>query len=260
MSALATPSVNRGPCDGAIQIIRFNWPMYLASLCAVVLSGTALFWFPMGLLASTVCVVAMVAATWWTVGSILASHWVYDRSGVMDWQWLAPLMTGRSARWLSIHVGLDYSAVLRRLFPRSRGQSLDVFDSAIMSEPSIRRARAQAGLTLESTRLTLTRLPVADASMDTILLLFAAHEIRNQSLAARFFRELRRVLAPGGQIIMVEHVRDASNFLAFGPGFLHFLPDGHWRGLARHVELRMEVVRRFTPLVTCYRLTSPRTK
>jgi hypothetical protein len=63
---------------------------------------------------------------------------------------------------------------------------------------------------------------VPAGACDTVFVLFAAHEIRDRVRRVTFFRELARVLSPNGQILVAEHLRDWRNFLAFGPGFLHF--------------------------------------
>jgi hypothetical protein len=69
--------------------------------------------------------------------------------------------------------------------------------------------------------------------------------------------EVRRVLTPGGYVVLVEHVRDLANFMVFGPGFLHFLPAGEYRHLASMTGL--EVIRevRMTPFVRILLLRKP---
>ena len=50
-----------------------------------------------------------------------------------------------------------------------------------------------------------------------------------------FFRELKRVLAPGGRVIVTEHLRDLANIAAYSIGAWHF----HQRArVARHLPCR----------------------
>jgi SAM-dependent methyltransferase len=66
----------------------------------------------------------------------------------------------------------------------------------------------------------------------------------------RFFEELRRVLAPRGRVLVVEHLRDVPNFLAFGPGFLHFHPRREWLRVAKAANLAVTKTAKVTPWVT----------
>jgi hypothetical protein len=50
--------------------------------------------------------------------------------------------------------------------------------------------------------------------------------------------------------VLVEHTRDAASFLAFGPGFLHFLPRSEWLRLVAASGLRVAKELRITPFVT----------
>ena len=101
-------------------------------------------------------------------------------------------------------------------------------------------------------------LPVPNGTIEAALLLLSAHELRTDEARIALFTELRRVLGPGGRVVVAEHLRDAANFLAFGPGFLHFHSRRTWtRCFARtrfdiHAEfpitpfVRVFVLRRLT--------------
>jgi SAM-dependent methyltransferase len=117
-----------------------------------------------------------------------------------------------------------------------------------MTEPSIVRAR-QLSLDRTATPADFRALPLADGSQEAIFLVFAAHELRRSESRERFFLEIARALAPGGRAVLVEHLRDGWNFLAFGPGFLHFLPRREWLRLAAAAGLTVREDFRITPFV-----------
>ena len=123
-----------------------------------------------------------------------------------------------------------------------------------MTEPSIRRARRLTPAAFPALPADPNALPLETGTLEAAFVIFAAHEIRDAEARLRFFRELHRVLAPGGRLLLVEHLRDAANFLAFGPGFLHFLPRGEWLRLA-HAS-GFAIVREFgiTPFVRVFLL------
>jgi SAM-dependent methyltransferase len=95
-------------------------------------------------------------------------------------------------------------------------------------------------------------LPLPNGTIDVATLLLSAHELRSDEARGALFTELRRVLGPGGRVVVAEHLRDWANFLAYGPGFLHFHSRRTWiRCFARH---RFDVHREFsiTPFVRVF--------
>jgi SAM-dependent methyltransferase len=239
----------RSRTHGLRQIVRYNWPYYLGSIAAVILAliGASVakpFWLKISLVATA------AIGIFWTVASAIASHWIYDRSELYRWTWIRDFLPAPPQRWLNLHAGLDESSIaLREIFPQTESIIADFFEPCEMSEPSIRRARATQVPIPGTLRVSYSQLPFPNESFDTIFLLFAAHEIRNAASREIFFRELRRTLKPGGTVLLVEHCRDLANFIAFGPGFFHFLPANEWRRLAGEERLNIVRQQRMTPFV-----------
>jgi ubiquinone/menaquinone biosynthesis C-methylase UbiE len=102
-----------------------------------------------------------------------------------------------------------------------------------MSEPSIQRARRSDQSLVPFEKATFSALPLDDCQFDTVFLIFVAHELRKSDVRLRFLRETNRVLKPGGKLVLVEHIRDWKNLLAYGPGALHFFSRNQWSTLCQ---------------------------
>jgi SAM-dependent methyltransferase len=72
-------------------------------------------------------------------------------------------------------------------------------------------------------------IPLDNNTADIIFLLSAVHEIRSHEEKVQFLKECCRVCKPDGKVIMVEHLRDFPNFLAFSVGFTHFFSRSTWK-------------------------------
>jgi ubiquinone/menaquinone biosynthesis C-methylase UbiE len=132
---------------------------------------------------------------------------------------------------------------------------VDIYDPQEMTEPSIARARRLHPPSEWVVAGKLDALPLPDRDRDTLFLLFTAHEIRQLDRRTGLFLECARVLANSGQLVLVEHMRDWRNFVAFGPGFLHFHSRNEWLRLAHDAGLTVEREDCVTPFVRCFLMT-----
>jgi SAM-dependent methyltransferase len=229
-------TLERRPYQGVMQILQFNWRMYLGA--ALGIFAAAITWPRLPASGRAALMLCAAPALFWLIASLAVSHYVYDRFPLYDLHWLERALAAAPRRWINIHAGWDEtSGLLQAIFPESIGEAVDLFDPAMMTEASIRQAHRANRAVLPSTPARYDALPFENATVDAAFVIFAAHELRRQEQRVKFFLEIARVLTPGGECLLVEHARDEWNFLAFGPGFLHFFPQRVWRNVAQQAGL-----------------------
>ena len=240
----------RGQFDGVLQIVRYNWTLYivamLVSMLVVLLVDVV---HPPAALAGLL-ILGALAAIFWLALSLAVSHYVYDRSDLYRWEWIRDRVAPGPRHVVNIHAGLDETSLaLQEMYPAAEVTILDIYEPAEMPEPSIARARREARSTLASVKADFRRLPLETASADLVTVIFVAHELRRADSKEVFFRELARVIKPDGTVLLVEHLRDAWNLFAFGPGAFHFFPRSEWLRVAKFGGFRLEADVRRTPFV-----------
>lgn len=239
----------RSTFEGVLGIVRYNWPWYAGALLALLGSGFALLLpEPFWLLALPV----MFGALWFLLGSLLVSHWVYDRSPLYRWDWMKRALPARAFKRAVVCVAGfdDASRGLRQTFPESDFQVLDHYDALRMSEPSIHRARKLHPPDEQAVQAAFDRWPELQA--DLVIAPMSIHEFRSVEERAAWFAQAKKSLCPGGSILVIEHVRDLANFIAFGPGFLHFHACSKWRESWQAAGLKQVHHSRLTPFLRVF--------
>lgn len=240
----------RGKWDGMLAIARFNWPFYAAAFAVLLMAVLAFERIP--LISSG----AIAGCVYFLIGSLGVSHWVYDVSDLYRWTWLDRALRGaRLQKMVVCHSGFDEaSAMLKQRLPEADWRVIDHYDPATMTEASIRRARGLFPPTEGTVPARFDAWPLADSSVDVVFGMLAIHELRSNGERVAWFTEARRCLGDGGRVVVVEHLRDVANFVAFGPGFMHFHSAGAWQkswesgGLMRVDDFRI------TPFVRVFLL------
>jgi len=246
----------RGRFEGLANVVRFNWPLYVSGL-AIALAALAagiVFHLPAG--PRIIVIVAACAALYLLAASLLASHWIYDRSSLYRFEWAKRFAGDPPRHILNVHTGFDESSPsLRSVFPMAEMEILELHDPARMTEPSIARARryqariAPRWLAELTQRIPPGPLPYRDSSFDAVFAVLALHEIRNSEDRSQLFGEFNRTLCPGGRLVLLEHLRDLPNFLVFGPQFVHFYSGSTWLNHAAGAGLKLVHKTRITPFV-----------
>jgi SAM-dependent methyltransferase len=239
---------DRGHWYGLLQILRYNWPFFAATWagCAAALGVLARVRLPKFVALALGGFAA--GGLGWSVSSLLAAHYIYDLSPLAGPDWLRDLQLAPAGKVLNLHAGVDEAGGnIERALPKSWHLTADFYDPRVMSEDSISRAREQDAES--ALPVGLMALPFKSASFDLIVLMFAAHEVRDPRARVRFFGELRRTMSARGKLVLVEHLRDVANFLAFGPGVPHWYSRRTWLDAAHQAGLAPAGERRITPFV-----------
>lgn len=252
MTREMTREVMRGRFDGVLNIVRFNWPMFAVTIVAVL----------------ALVIGAALTAGWWravlafaaaglaagTFVSLAVSHVVYDRSDLYRFAWLTRVFGDRTpSAAVFCQTGFDESsALLRAHTPDTTWMLLDHYDPARMTEPSIQRARRHCPPARGTVAAPHHAWPTTAQQADLVIGMLAVHELRHCDERTAWFREAARTLRPGGRVVVVEHLRDMANLLAFGPGALHFHSAATWRRSWVRAQLRLRSEFRITPWVAVF--------
>lgn len=230
---------DRGKWQGMWTIVRFNWPLYAGALGSL-MAASLVSWAAKRLPVKVVGLASVAASAYFLFGSLGVSNWIYDRSILYRWTWLRRVLPGgRCDRLVVCHSGFDEVSSALRSRVEGDWTVLDHFDPVRMTEASIRRARQAFPPQTGTVPAAADHWPLANESTDVVFALLAIHELRSEAERIGWFREARRCLRDGGRVILIEHVRDLANFVAFGPGALHFHSVPSWRRCWEAADLRL---------------------
>jgi SAM-dependent methyltransferase len=137
------------------------------------------------------------------------------------------------ARIADLHIGTwRYARAALAARPHARVTSVDCWPMAGEEpEANLRQLRAleatPSGEPFATLETNSGRVPLPDAAFDAVLLGLGVHEFPPERLE-HLLDEARRVLRPGGTLVLFEHSTDARSRLAFGPVAAHWIEPGRW--------------------------------
>jgi len=220
-------TIKRRPFQGITNIIRFNWHYYVIAFAAIITIFILKNFLTATInLAATILLFLVIASI---IISLFVSWFIYDYSDLYTFNWLEKLNISTEGCMVNINAGFDESSeILKDRFPKSELIVFDFYDPKKHTEVSIERAR-KAYPPYQGTKIISTNaFPLEQNSVDTIFLILAAHEIRNDDERIFFLKQLSNSLKDDGKIVVVEHQRDIFNFIAYNFGFFHFFPTKTW--------------------------------
>jgi hypothetical protein len=243
-------AIVRKPFQGVLNILRFNWHFYILAFSVIVslfiLAGVLSkvpFWL---------CIVFVSGISLSLLASLAVSYYVYDYSPLYQLEWLMKLGQ-EPASIINIHAGFDEtSATLAARFPDAKLTVFDFYDPEKHTEISISRARQAYPEYAHTIHITTEQIPVQEQSVDLFINIFSLHEIRDRNERINFLRQQRSALSENGSCIVVEHLRDVPNFIAYNIGFFHFYPKSEWKKTFTGAGFKIENTIRVTPFVKVF--------
>ena len=241
----------RTPFQGVWNIIRFNWHFYIMAIIAVFF----IFWVtnkvnkPFKFYLKLIGFLILLS----TSISLLVSFYVYDLSKLYEFKWLDEMLGNKASKIVNINAGFDETSVLlESKFKHAELVVLDFYDPSKHTEISIKRARKAYPPFPNTLEVATSNLIVKDGVADWVFAILTAHEIRNPKERIIFCKELRRILKSDGNIVIVEHLRDIQNFLAFNIGFFHFFSRKTWLKTFKNADLHVEKLISITPFIKLF--------
>lgn len=186
---------------------------------------------------------------------LMVSAYVYDISGYYNFNWLKiyNIEDSEAKQILNINAGFDETSfIIKNIFPKSDLKVFDFYNASQHTEPAIIRARKVSLVYPGTQKILSNSIPLNDHSVDIIFLLSAVHEIRSQEEKVQFLEECHRLCKQNGNVIMVEHLRDLPNFLAFSVGFTHFFSKKVWKKAFEKAGFSTFSETKFTPFMSVF--------
>lgn len=244
--------MKRRKFQGVLNILSFNRHFYFFGLAILILLVASRLMVPWS---DVLYWIILIAFLYGLIMPLVVSAYVYDFSGYYHFNWLKrfDITDSTERQMLNINAGFDETSfIIKSLFPKSCLTVFDFYDAGRHTEPAIVRARKVSLVYPNTQQIASNHIPLKGDSVDTIFLLSAVHEIRLFDEKVEFLKECRRVCKQDGTVIMVEHLRDFPNFLAFTVGFTHFFSRKVWRKAFTEAGFSALNETSFTPFMSIF--------
>lgn len=242
----------RKPFQGVLNILSFNRHFYVfgIGLLGILIMFYFFFGWP-----QIVLWLIIAAFLYGLIMPLVISAYVYDFSGFYSFQWLNDLISDHHNIQLIVNINAGFdetSFLIKNKFSESDLKVFDFYNDKQHTESAIKRARKVSLVYPDTRRISSDSIPLKEKTTDIIFLLSAVHEMRSQKEKIQFLKECCRLCKTDGQVIMVEHLRDFPNFLAFSIGFTHFFSKAIWQNAFKQAGFSSVKETKFTPFMSIF--------
>lgn len=244
--------LKRKPFQGVLNILDFNRHFYYYGLATLVFIVIGLYLIQVLPIISSLIIFGFAYGL---LMPLIVSAYVYDFSGYYEFDWLDNYVNDYSEKLniVNINAGFDETSyIISEKFENAEICVFDFYNEDHHTEPAIVRARKVSLIYPNTQQIDSDKFPIHDNAADIVFLLSTAHEIRLFDEKVEFLKECKRVCKSNGKVIMVEHLRDVPNFLAFTIGFTHFFSKKNWLKAFRAAGFSKIEEAKFTPFMSIF--------
>lgn len=244
--------IKRRKLQGVLNILSFNRHFYIFGLVflIVLFASRWLIEWP-----DIFFLIVLVAFGYGLLMPLIVSAYVYDFSGFYKFNWLKNFIKDDIGLNLIVNINAGFdetSFIIKSKFPHSDLKVFDFYNARRHTEPAIKRARKVSLVFPDTKQIASDSIPLKDSTVDIVFLISAVHEIRSHEEKVQFLKECNRICKPAGKVIMIEHLRDFPNFLAFSIGFSHFISQSTWKNAFESAGFSSFQETKFTPFMSIF--------
>ncbi|MEO8516931.1 MAG: methyltransferase [Flavobacterium sp.] len=237
--------------QGIGNVVKFNWHFYVLALILLIVLLTSTLFINSNY--TIYCFVMAAVVFIPTFISLLVTYYIYDYSDIYEIEYLNELNISQEDKLVNIHAGFDeFSFAIAEKFKTQNLSVFDFYNPKKHTEISIERARKVSSVFPNTQSIETSTIRLEPESVATIFVLFSAHEIRNLQERIVFFKQMEKALHKNGQIIVMEHLRDLPNFIAYTIGFFHFLSKSEWEKTFQYSNLSIQKEMKITPFISVF--------
>ncbi|MCA9934858.1 MAG: methyltransferase domain-containing protein [Ardenticatenaceae bacterium] len=257
----------KGHYRGTLQYLSARGPLYLALYGGVIalLIGMGLA-AQRGWLAFVPLTLALVIVIlYFLSASLWAAHHLFDPGGLQPHHVLfdmAQLRETDSFAFVALH-GRSQAIELGRRLTTGQIAVLDVYNPQLT--PSRVLARTRTPLSPPPSgdprfvwrNGSISLLPLPNESVTAVILCQTLSQFAQAGDREILLKEVRRILLPGGRVLLAERVRTQNNWLALGPAAFNLETEQAWRDLLRRAGFMVRREQSLGGLIHCLRGDKP---
>ena len=251
--------------SGTKGYIRTHWPTYILGYGGSAFLLAILLWLStvQGYYSFvTLSLAGLLILAYFFAASLWAAHQLYDGHKIRDSLFE---LSGLRPEDTLVHIDLGLRSLpadLSRGFTRGRVIVIDVYNPQLAPSRALARAHQRAVKPQGDPRLSwrdgsIDLLPLPDGSIPAVTLVETASEFWQHGDRIRLLKEVHRILAPGGRLLLAERLRSPTNFAVMGPAGLRLKSAGYWHNLLSENNFVLKDEISLRDLICCMRADRP---